>query len=135
MRHSQPLTLRPFSLIVIIQGLESIAELCFKSATTRTGISNVTLANFWLFTSRLAESGTLWFGVGCFLLIFCLWMMVLAKVDLSVAFPLGNITYILIPFLAILILHEHVPPIRWLGILLVVIGGSFVSASAAPSKK
>lgn len=131
---AQPVTLRPIVLILIIQALESVAELCFKSATTSTDITNVTLANCWIFMSRMLASGALWLGVGCFLVIFCLWMMVLAKLDLSVAFPLGNATYIAIPILAIIVLHEHVPLLRWLGILLVVVGSYYVSVSAAPSK-
>ncbi len=129
------LALRSFILILIIDVIESIAELCFKSATTATGIHNVTLANLLTFTSRLIGSGLLWVGIGCFILIFCLWMLVLTKVDLSVAFPLGNAVCILIPLLAIVVLHERVSPLRWVGILLVVVGGSCVSISAATPQK
>ncbi len=127
------LNVQQFGLILFIDLLESVAEVCFKSATTATGITNVTLANFNTFALRLLGIPMLWIGVVCFLVILCLWLTVLAKVDLSVAFPLGNAVYLIIPLLAIVVLHEHMSALRWIGTVFVLIGGYCVSISAQHS--
>lgn len=131
MRSAAPaLNFQRFGLILFIDLLESIAEVCFKSATTSTGIHNVTLANFYTFTLRLIGTPALWIGVVCFLVILCVWLAILAKVDLSVAFPLGNTVYVLIPLLSIVVLHEHISALRWIGTAFVLAGGYLVSISS-----
>ena len=54
-------------------------------------------------------------------------MNILSKIDLSVALPLASVGYILIPVAAILFLHEHLSPTRWIGLGLIVLGIYFVS--------
>ena len=58
---------------------------------------------------------------------FFLWMNILSKIDLSVALPLAGSSYILIPIAAVFFLHEFVTPMRWLGLVLIVLGIYFIS--------
>src|SRR5208283_5789378 len=62
-----------------------------------------------------------WTGLMIYLSNFFLWMKILSKIDLSVALPLASIGYILIPIAAVFFLHEHVLPLRWLGLLLIML--------------
>jgi multidrug transporter EmrE-like cation transporter len=50
------------------------------------------------------------------------WIIVLAKVDLSLAYPLGAINYALVVVLSRFLLAEPVPPLRWLSILVICTG-------------
>ena len=53
---------------------------------------------------------------------FLLWLIVLSKLDLSYAYPFLALTYVLVPLLSRLLLGEHVPTMRWIGIVVVCIG-------------
>jgi drug/metabolite transporter (DMT)-like permease len=55
--------------------------------------------------------------------------MILYKVDLSIAMPVGSTSYIFVPITAALFLHERVDMLRWAGIMMIVLGIHFVSQS------
>jgi len=49
---------------------------------------------------------------------------------LSVAYPIVGLSYIIIVAIARLFLHEHVPPLRWVGVAVVAIGIAIVGISS-----
>lgn len=53
---------------------------------------------------------------------FVIWSIVLSKLDLSYAYPFLALAYVLVPLLSWLILGEHIPTMRWIGIVVVCIG-------------
>ncbi len=55
------------------------------------------------------------------------WMLALTKVDLSVAYPMLSIGYILVFFLSIILFGEPYKSIRLLGVILIVVGVYFIS--------
>jgi len=123
------------ALVVVKDMIESLADLFFKMSTLSTGISNVVLSNIVEFTLRITSNPWLWIGVALYLVNFFLWMTLLSRVDLSVAFPMSSLTYIVVPILAILFLGEHVAPVRWAGIFFIIIGVSLAGRSAGNDKK
>ena len=50
------------------------------------------------------------------------WLAALRRVPLSRAYPFNALAYVGILVTSVLVLHEHVSPMRWLGAGLVVIG-------------
>jgi len=125
----QALTIKIFFLIILTDIVESVAELFFKKGTLATGITNVTLCNFFVFISKMLIVLNLWFGICLYILNFFLWIIVLSKIDLSVAYPIGSTTYIIVPLLSIIFLGERVSLIRWIGIVSIIIGIYFISKS------
>ena len=55
------------------------------------------------------------------------WIVVLSKVDLSLAYPMLALNYVLVPLTAWLFLGEQVPTLRWLGSGVVIIGVVIIS--------
>lgn len=51
-----------------------------------------------------------------------IWLMVISKMELSRAYPMISISYILITVLSRFILGESVPPVRLAGIAVILIG-------------
>lgn len=51
-----------------------------------------------------------------------LFLAALSWTDVTVALPLTAIEYCFAAFLAVMILKEQVPPLRWAGIALIIIG-------------
>ena len=129
------LTLKIFSLIVLNDVVDTIAQLIMKKGLIGTGIDSVTFGNIAEFAARNAASLLVWLGVLIYALNFFIWIVVLYKVDLSIAMPVGSTSYILVPLAAMLFLHEHVDLTRWIGICCVMCGIYFVSRSKKSPEK
>jgi len=123
------LTLKVFALIIVNDILDSIAQLCMKKGLVHIGITNVTFNNVIEFAFRNLSSWLIWAGLSLYLASFVLWLVIIYRVDLSIAIPVGSAPYIFIPIIAIIFLHEHISPLRWLGIALVILGIHFTSQS------
>ena len=124
------LTLKIFALLILNDLVDTLAQLLMKKGLIQTGISSVTFANILEFASRNSSSLLLWLGIIVQVLNFFIWIIVLYKIDLSIAMPVGSTSYIFIPLAAAVFLHEHVSPLRWAGILLIILGIHFVSRSS-----
>lgn len=83
-------------------------------------------------------------GVGLLAVNFAIMLAVLSQADLSVVGPARALSYLLLTILAHTVLHEHVPPLRWVGVALITVGvgmvlsthgakGEAEEASAEPS--
>lgn len=58
------------------------------------------------------------------------WIAVLARLDLSLAYPLLALNFVLITLSSRLILGEAVPTMRWIGMLVICVGIVIVARSA-----
>ena len=128
MKHSH-LTLKIFLLIVLNDLGDTLAQFLMKKGLIATGIDAVTFGNLVEFIVRNASSVLLWAGLAVYVFNFFIWIVVLYKADLSVAMPVGSTSYILVPLVASVFLHERVDALRWVGIALIVLGIHFVSRS------
>ena len=79
--------------------------------------------------SRALREPRLWIGLALFGVSALFWMVVLSRVPLSVAYPFVGISYVLIVASSRFILHEQVPALRWVGVLVVAIGIAIVGLS------
>lgn len=68
-------------------------------------------------------------GLGLYVLGALSWLTVLSRVPLSFAYPLVALSYAVTPVLALVLLRETVPSLRWLGILTICLGAFLVSRS------
>jgi len=68
-------------------------------------------------------------GIILYALNFFLWIIILSKIDLSLAVPLGSTTYALIPLSAVIFLHERISVMGITGILCVILGILILSKS------
>jgi len=55
-----------------------------------------------------------------------LWMYILKHFEFSVAYPITGLSYVFGMLAAILVFHEAVPLIRWLGVLLIMGGVALI---------
>lgn len=122
--------LKVIALIIIKDTIESVGDLSFKIGALSTGINNITISNVLEFTSKVTSSPWLWIGVILYLANFFLWIALLSRVDLSIAFPMSSLTYIIVPVLAIVFLQEKVHAVRWAGIFFIIIGVSLSGRAA-----
>jgi len=129
------LTLKIFLLIVLNDLIDTIAQLLMKKGLVRTGIDSINLGNIAQFAAFGASSAYLWLGIFVFALNFFVWIVILYKVPLSIAMPVGSFCYIFVPICALLFLHEDISPVRWAGIICIVLGIHFVAQSRKPAQE
>ncbi len=128
------LTLKVFLLIVLNDIGDTIAQLLMKKGLSHTGIDSVNINNIAEFSSKNAASPLIWIGIFVFILNFFVWIVILSRVDLSIAMPVGSTSYIFVPIAAMIFLHEHVSLMRWAGIALIIMGIHFVSQSRSSER-
>lgn len=120
-------------LLILFDVLVSVAgQLTLKRGMMEVGkidaafFSNP-LAGIWrMFTTTpLVLLGLAMYGVGAFI-----WLIVLSRANLSYAYPMIALTYVLVPLAAWLFLNEPaIPPLRWAGMALIIVGVVLVAQS------
>ncbi len=100
-----------------------------KKGLSQGGISSIGFNNLFEFAFTALSSWLIWAGILIYIINFVLWLIILYRIDLSIAVPVGSTVYIFVPILAIIFLHEHVNPLRWVGIALIILGIHFTSQS------
>ncbi len=125
------LTLKIFLFLISTDILETFTHFCFKkSALTESEFYITKLLDIAIFLKGVFSSPFLWFGLLSVILTFIIWSTILSKIDLSVAIPVCSFSYILVPLVSIIFLHEKISILRWVGILFILIGVIFVSLSS-----
>jgi len=66
-------------------------------------------------------------GLGLYVVGAVIWLTVLSRLALSFAYPMLALSYAFTPIGAWLVLGEGVPPVRWLGVAVIVLGVFLVS--------
>lgn len=112
--------IRPIVLIVVAVLLGAFGQVLIKWGTMR-------LRDGWsapdgLFLLRALSDLTVASGVLLYAASALLWILAVSKVDLSYAYPLVASGYVLVFLFSYFIFHEPIPPMRWMGLLLIVAG-------------
>jgi len=100
-----------------------------KHGLTLKGGFQLSLSSFWPEFTKLITSGYIWLGTFMTISSGLLWMDVLSKKEISLVYPLISLTYVLALAVSAFIFREHVPPIRWLGVVVICLGVYMVSRS------
>lgn len=103
-------------------------QLCLKAGMNQVGVlpagglGTIVQTAFYVLTTPLVFLGLTFYAMGA-----VFWLLVLSKLDLSLAYPMLALTYVLIPLAAQFILGEQMPSLRWLGVGLIFVGVVIVS--------
>ena len=111
-------------ILILLQGMLVVGSECFlKVALSKIGTFSWTWSFF-----KVALSTWQLYVAGIVAVMGVLeWMVVLKRYDLSLAYPLTAISFILSLFAGALFFHEVVPATRWIGVLLIKAGVFFIS--------
>ena len=117
-------------LLITSVSLAVAGQLTLKSAMEKVGrIGTAEVTSPASTIKKVAAEPLLWIGLALFGLSAMFWLVVLSHVPLSVAYPVVGLSYILIVALSRFVLHESVPALRWLGVLIVAIGIGVIGLS------
>jgi len=123
--------LMPELALVLISVCFAVAgQVTLKAAMDEVGpIGEAQLSNPVHTFVRAAQQPLLWAGLALFAISAVFWLVVLSRVPLSIAYPLVGVSYILVVLIAKLVLHESVPALRWVGVVVVALGIAVIGAS------
>jgi drug/metabolite transporter (DMT)-like permease len=113
-------TLKNIWLVLIAVVLVAFANVALKVRVTASGQGG---ASSW-FSYILSLTLDPW-GLGCRCCGRCwriIYVISLRQLELSVVEPLFALVFVLVPLAAVLILGEHLPPLRIAGLVLIFIG-------------
>ncbi len=118
------------ALLVTSVVFATAGQITLKTAMNRVGrigTAQVTAASDTIL--RMAKEPLLWVGLGLFGVSALFWLVVLSHVPLSLAYPVVGVSYIFVVGFSKLVLHEHVPTLRWLGVVVVAFGIALIGLS------
>jgi multidrug transporter EmrE-like cation transporter len=112
--------IRAFFLLLVAICFSVSGELLFKSSMNQIGVLSWT--NLLPTLRRVLTHPRIWAGFALFGIGSIFWLSVLSRVNLSWAYPMLSIGYILILIFSAVFLHEHVGLLRWAGALIICLG-------------
>jgi drug/metabolite transporter (DMT)-like permease len=119
------------ALLVVSVVFATAGQLTLKAAMTSIGrIGTAQVADAGQTVFKAVKEPLLWLGLALFGLSAMFWLVVLSRVDLSIAYPLVGLSYIVVVGLARFLFHEHVPTLRWMGVSLIALGIALVGVSS-----
>ena len=122
------MTLRLFSLILVSVSLSALAQLALKMGTTAAASART--AGVGGEVGGLIQSPMVLAGLGLYGIGALLWLFVLGRAPLSLAYPFVGMGFILTMLAGILCLGESVSTARVGGTLLIALGCVLVARSA-----
>ena len=83
-----------FGLIITGVLLNAIAQLALKASVRQMGEIKLSMAGAWPVTQQLMLEPALWLGLFCYGISVIIWILALSRVDVSIAYPMLSIGYI-----------------------------------------
>lgn len=115
-----------FSVALGVAGQTAIKLGVSHPGASETATASVLSLVTLVFHSPLVLLGLVLYGISAFA-----WIAVLSKLDLSVAYPFLALNFVLITIVSRVVLGETVPPLRWVGIAVIIVGILLVARSTA----
>lgn len=122
--------MNPMILIMVGVMLNAAAQLLLKMGMHRIGHFDLTLANAWPIGWQVATSLPIIGGMACYVISILVWLVVLSRVDVSMAYPMVSIGYVVTALGAYYWMGEAVGPMRLAGIAVILVGVWMVSKTA-----
>ena len=119
-------------LLILIIGLifESVGVVSLKKGIIQLGeIKQVSVAELTRVITAGATNAYILLGVLCEALFFASLLILMARSDISLLWPLTGLSFVFATFAAMWFLHEQVSPVRWAGVVCIIIGAGLITYS------
>jgi multidrug transporter EmrE-like cation transporter len=118
-----------FSLLMTGVLLNAGAQLLLKAGTNSVGVFEFSRDNLVPVGWRLATEPHIVGGLACYVISVVVWVMALSRVEVSIAYPLLSIGYVVNAIAAWYLFGEAVTPMRLAGIGIIIVGVCLVARS------
>jgi multidrug transporter EmrE-like cation transporter len=121
---------RYLPLIVLGVLLNASAQLALKQGMRQIGYFDFGLQNCSRIFFAVALNPFILIGLGCYVVSVAVWLLVLSRVEVSYAYPLLSIGYIVTAFAGQMFFNEGIGATRWAGIIVICAGVWLITRSA-----
>lgn len=114
------------SLLYVLMILSNVILLVGGQTLWKYGLRNMDLTSL---KSVLLAMFSPWVigGIVLYVIATVIWIYLLNKLSLSLLYPLQSLAYVAAIFVSLFVFHEHIPPLRWVGVGVILVGVSLVA--------
>lgn len=116
-------------LIVVSVALNAAAQLLLKQGTKALGLTATDVGSGGTVLLRAAFDPWVWTGLAAYVVSVALWILVLSRVEVSYAYPMVSLGYVMAAVAAKALWNEQLSLSRVLGIGVICLGVLLVSRS------
>lgn len=109
--------------------LNAIAQLLLKAGTRAVGAIHLTVDNWLPIAIKLATELPIIGGLSCYVLSVVVWIIGLSRVDVSIAYPMLSLGYVVNAFGAWYFLNETISLQRIAAIVIILLGVGLLARS------
>jgi multidrug transporter EmrE-like cation transporter len=121
------MTLSTFALILTGVLLNAGAQLLLKAGVQPLGALSVNLHNLLPTTLRVLGQWPIIAGLACYVISVGVWIVGLSRVEVSIAYPMLSLGYVVNALAAWWLFGEALGPMRWAGLMLILAGVLVIS--------
>ncbi|MEW6313365.1 MAG: SMR family transporter [Pseudomonadota bacterium] len=118
-----------FSLVLLGVLLNAAAQLLLKAGTNAVGEFQFSLANIVPIGLKIASQPPIIGGLACYVVSVVVWIMALSRVEVSVAYPMLSIGYVVNAIAAWYLFGESLSAMKFTGIGFIIVGVYLVARS------
>ncbi|HJV00898.1 MAG TPA: SMR family transporter [Burkholderiaceae bacterium] len=123
------MNLATFSFIVTGVLLNALAQLLLKAGTKSIGAIHLTMDNWFSIGLKVATQLPIIGGLTCYVLSVVLWIIALSRVDVSIAYPMLSLGYVVTAVGAWYFFGEAVSLQRMAAIVVILVGVALLARS------
>ena len=123
------MTLTAFAFIITGVLLNAVAQLALKASVHEMGAIVVSMDTLLPVAWRLARQPWLWVGLSCYGVSVVVWILALSRVDVTIAYPMLSIGYVVSAVAAWLLFGEALTPGRLTGMGIIIVGVCILARS------
>jgi len=116
------MTWAAFALVMTGVLLNAVAQLALKASVNDTGIIQLDMQSLFSSAISLATNVWLWLGLICYGVSVVVWILALSRVDVSIAYPMLSIGYIVNAIAASHLFDEPLGMGKVVGIGVIILG-------------
>jgi multidrug transporter EmrE-like cation transporter len=117
------------TLVLVCVALNTLAQLLLKAGVSTVGTINLGMGHVWKSAMSLAFEWHIFTGLVCYVASVGIWMLVLSRTEVSVAYPLSSLGYVATAVAAWYFFSEPMTVTRIAGIVVIIVGVYLVAKS------
>ena len=123
--------MRGADLALILTGvlLNAVAQLLLKAGSRAIAGVPLNVGNAWILFERVALNLPIIAGMACYAISVIVWILALSRVDVSVAYPMLSVGYVVNAVGAWMLFGEQFGAMRLAGIAIIIVGVFLVARS------
>jgi multidrug transporter EmrE-like cation transporter len=123
------MTLLSFALVLTGVLLNAAAQLLLKAGTNAIGHFEYSAANVVPIGLKVAQQPHILGGLACYAVSVVVWILALSRVEVSIAYPMLSLGYVVNAAAAYFLFGEDVNAMRMAGIFVIIVGVVLVARS------